>query len=465
MMGDTRDEGDKVLILGAGLAGLSAAYQLKKNQIPFRLFESSARVGGRVWTLKDLNISSEQGELGGERIEPEHQQIQALAQELKVRLLEVEPKESLRWLERGRMAAGKEWRKETQDLIKIFQQVQHEAYGKSAQILNLQNQEQFPKAVLLDRMSAAELLDRLSVQMQPWMKPFLEQLVRAEWGVEPYEISSLHLVHWMRDSFQPFNKKYFKIAGGSSILTQALLDRVGGVIPERFVQFRHQLTEIKTFEGGWSLIFKTPEGETEFKGRRVICTLPPTMLRQVTGWDAIPMAASRRDLMAKQSLGAHGKVLLGFQDRFWGESSVLGTGGSVYTDSVASLLTEGGDVSMSGLNSLHGLLQATVGGKAGESAGLHLVPQILKELDKVASKPVSYENISYVQNWKLHPWSKGSRSYLKPGQFQTFDVVGMSAQAENSAWHFAGESQSLAWMGTMNGAVQTGAEAAMRFLK
>ncbi len=463
-MGDTRDEGDKVVILGAGLAGLTAAYHLKKNQYPFRMFEASSRIGGRVWSIKDLTISSRHGELGAERIESDHTQLQNLAQELKVRLVDANPKDSVSWLEKGKTWAGKEWRTEIANLTKLFQQIQTEAYGKSAQILNRQNQDQFPKAVLLDRMSAAELMDRLSVQMQPWMKPFLEQVIRTEWGVEPFEISSLHLVHWMRDSFSAFNKKYWKVAGGSSVLTQALFDRVGGVIPERFVQFRHQLVEVKAFEGGWSLFFKTPEGRTEIKARKVICTLPPTMFRQIEGWEELPMSASRRELMTSQNLGSHGRALLAFQDRFWGENSVIGTGGSIYTDLVASQISEAGDPVPQGLNSLHGVLQATVGGKAGESAGLHLIPQILKDLEKISSKPPSFENLSYVQNWKNHPWSKGSRAYLKPGQFQNFDIAGQIG-FEYTAWNFAGEAHSLAYMGTMNGAVQTGIEAANRFLK
>jgi monoamine oxidase len=463
VMGETRDEGDKVIVLGAGLAGLAAAYQLKKSQIPFRLIEGSSRIGGRVWTIKDLTLSLRHGELGGERIEMDHQALQTMAQELKVKLLEIDSKDNVMWFEKGRAATGKEWRKEAGDLVKLFQQIQSEIYGNSPQILNLQNRDQFPRAVSLDRMSAAELMDRLSPQMQPWMKGFLEQLIRAEWGVEPFEISSLHLVHFMRDSFRPFGKKYFKVAGGSSVLTQALFDRVGGVIPERFVQFRHQLVEVKLIEGVWSLFFKTPDGRSEYKARRVICTLPPTLLRQVTGWEDLPMAESKKDMVAQMNIGAHGKVLLGFVDRFWGETSVLGTGGSVYTDMVASQITEGGDPGVTGLNSLHGVLQAVVGGKAGESAGLHLVQQVLKDLDKIAVKPVSYENVSYVQNWKMHPWSKGSRSYLKPGQFQIFNTMAQNEEIGN--WHFAGESHSLHWMGTMNGAVQTGIDAANRFLK
>lgn len=36
----------EVLIFGAGIAGLTTAYYLKKNKIPYRLFEASSRTGG-----------------------------------------------------------------------------------------------------------------------------------------------------------------------------------------------------------------------------------------------------------------------------------------------------------------------------------------------------------------------------------------------------------------------------------
>ena len=37
-----------VAIIGAGLAGLSCATELKRNKIDFHIFESSDQVGGRV---------------------------------------------------------------------------------------------------------------------------------------------------------------------------------------------------------------------------------------------------------------------------------------------------------------------------------------------------------------------------------------------------------------------------------
>ncbi|QHT66334.1 FAD-dependent oxidoreductase [Rhodocytophaga rosea] len=41
-----------VVIIGAGVAGLTCAHYLHKKQIPFILIESSADVGGRIWTDK-----------------------------------------------------------------------------------------------------------------------------------------------------------------------------------------------------------------------------------------------------------------------------------------------------------------------------------------------------------------------------------------------------------------------------
>src|SRR5215472_8546746 len=46
-------KGKKVVILGAGIAGLVAAYELRKAGFECTIFEARKRPGGRSWTIRD----------------------------------------------------------------------------------------------------------------------------------------------------------------------------------------------------------------------------------------------------------------------------------------------------------------------------------------------------------------------------------------------------------------------------
>src|SRR6185369_2734510 len=45
-------KGKSILVLGAGLAGLVAAYELEKAGYKVQVLEYNARAGGRCWTLR-----------------------------------------------------------------------------------------------------------------------------------------------------------------------------------------------------------------------------------------------------------------------------------------------------------------------------------------------------------------------------------------------------------------------------
>lgn len=48
---DQFDFENEVVIIGGGIAGLYAAYELKKNRIPFKIFDASSRLGGKIRTI------------------------------------------------------------------------------------------------------------------------------------------------------------------------------------------------------------------------------------------------------------------------------------------------------------------------------------------------------------------------------------------------------------------------------
>src|SRR6266511_3585857 len=56
--------GARVVVLGAGLAGMCAAYELGQLGYDCHVLEARARAGGRCWTVRG---GTEETEVGGER--------------------------------------------------------------------------------------------------------------------------------------------------------------------------------------------------------------------------------------------------------------------------------------------------------------------------------------------------------------------------------------------------------------
>lgn len=71
----------KVLIVGAGLSGLSTAYALKDSNFEVEILEARPRLGGRIFSKKGINFNLE---LGATWFGPQHTNLLALVNQLKV---------------------------------------------------------------------------------------------------------------------------------------------------------------------------------------------------------------------------------------------------------------------------------------------------------------------------------------------------------------------------------------------
>src|SRR5258706_7640336 len=77
----------QVAVVGAGLAGLTAAFRLKQAGVEVALYEANPeRVGGRCWTERSFFAGGMTAEHGAERIDTRHQEIRDLAAELGLEL-------------------------------------------------------------------------------------------------------------------------------------------------------------------------------------------------------------------------------------------------------------------------------------------------------------------------------------------------------------------------------------------
>lgn len=77
----------KAIIIGAGLSGLTAAYQLKKNGIEAILLEAQNRIGGRIYSVDSRNASGKV-EMGATWLGEKHQELNRLMYELGIKRFE-----------------------------------------------------------------------------------------------------------------------------------------------------------------------------------------------------------------------------------------------------------------------------------------------------------------------------------------------------------------------------------------
>src|SRR5258705_7018103 len=80
--------GARVVVAGAGLAGLSAAHHLARAGAAVTILDARDYAGGRVRTIRDFS-AGQHAELGGEFIDGDQKEIRALCDELRLRLVRV----------------------------------------------------------------------------------------------------------------------------------------------------------------------------------------------------------------------------------------------------------------------------------------------------------------------------------------------------------------------------------------
>src|SRR6185436_11825213 len=87
---DARGDGAaRVVILGAGTAGLTCAYRLQQCGVRATILEAAPRVGGRMYSLQNFFPDDQVAELGGELIDTDHHAVRNLAHELGLELIDL----------------------------------------------------------------------------------------------------------------------------------------------------------------------------------------------------------------------------------------------------------------------------------------------------------------------------------------------------------------------------------------
>ena len=443
------DFDSRVVIVGGGMAGLSAAYTLWKSGIRARIFEGSNRVGGRIYTARDLLAPGITTELGGEFIDSTHLDMLALAQEFGLGLIDTEAASEAQ-LSEGYFFGGTHY-SEAQVIAafrEIVDRIQAD-YDSTGEIVDYQHE---GNARALDNMSITQYLDRVGAR--GWFRQLLEVAYVTEYGLDADQQSALNLLFLIgtdtSNGFEIFGEsdERYKIAGGNELVIEALQSVVGEQITTGYV-----LEAISDRAGKYALTFQVDGGVREISADIVLLTLPFSILRSVQMNLELP--AFKRNAIDQLGYGTNTKVLIGCNRRIWREQ---GFNGGIYTDQLFQL---GWDSSRQQSGESGGFTFYS-GGALGLEAGRGGVSEQVDRL--LPGLELAFPGVTSTLNgkqsrfyWPGNKFSLGSYAAYRPGQWTTIAGAEIAPVGD---LYFAGEHCSYDFQGYMNGAAETGRRAA-----
>jgi monoamine oxidase len=452
-----------VAVVGAGLAGLTCTYRLEQAGVNVTLYEAHpTRVGGRCWTIRDF-ADGQLAEHGGELIDQGHQAMRQLAQELGFtlnNLLQAQPKgtEDLFYVN----GADYPLSQLEVDLNGIYQKLHKDVSAASYPTLyNLYTKRGWE----LDHMSIIDWLDENVPNggSKSDLGRVLDIAYNIEYGAECSEQSSLNLLYLLGYSgqgqfrvFGPSNEKYH-VKGGNDQVAKELGRRLSSQI-----MLDHALTAIKQNSGGsFTLTFAKGATSRMTTVDHVVLAIPFSLLRSVNyskaGFEPLKVTA-----IEELPMGTNSKLHVQFKDRFWYGAK---NNGNTYADTGYQNTWEVTRAQPGG----KGILVDYTGGKVGASfdtgspqeRALQFFTELAPQFPGVDIASHWDGSSATVDFWADYPWTKGSYSYWKVGQYTKFSGIEKVRQGN---CHFAGEHTSQDFQGYLNGAVETGERAAGEIL-
>ena len=442
--------GSHIAIIGAGIAGLNACYQLKKAGIHSTIYERSDRVGGRMFTKRNLFGEGITTDIGGEFVDSAHADIIQLVGELGLSFYDLrkDPLDPKELYFGGRHIPNAELKTALAPFLgRLVEDVK-----SLPEKINYQTADQFRQ---LDNLSITEYIRGLGIG--GWLYDFIDLVLTREYGMEASEQSAVNFLIM----FQPPVKEgsyyelfgddheVFKIKGGSQRLTDALEDRLSGQI-----RLNHRLSGIKKDSGtGYRLAFEKAGTILDIPADYVLITLPFSILRNIPL--DVDLPEGKRKCIDEIGYGNSCKFILGMQDKPWRKS---GRQGYTFTDLSfgagwdSSQSQTGGGASFTIFGG--GRFGAEMARRKESESIADFIPA-LETIYPGSQKAFTGKSIRFC--WEKNPMSQAGYSSFKKGQWSS--LAGWEALPVGNLF-FAGEHVSGEFQGYMNGGAQTGRVAA-----
>ncbi len=435
-----------VIVVGAGLSGLSAAHQLVANGVDVVVLEARDRVGGRTLTTQ---VGGGTFDVGGQWIGPEQRRMVALVEQLGIATFPT-------WVDGKRLieldGVVSSYTGTIPKLgLSTLAQLQRMlwAIDRHAGKVDVADPGSSRRSRKLDRITVAAWLEDRGVA--PEAVAIVESGLRVVLGRDLAETSMLDLLTYVRAAGGLIPLLEVEDAAQERRLipgAQAISERLAALLGDRV---RLGVPVVGITQNDAAVTVHTEAGDVP--GSRVIVAAPTNVAAAFTYEPALPQP--RRAVLDTARMGDTIKCLAVYDTAFWRDAGLSG-------EAVATT----GPLSVTFDNTTHDGVPAIVGFCVGSPAREHrergaadrrdaVLAQLVTLFGEAARTPTTYHE----EDWSDDAFSGGCPVALH-------DIGGLApAGAEGlreptGRIHWAGTETATEWRGFLEGAVQAGHRAA-----
>ena len=431
----------RVVVVGAGLAGLTTALDLVDAGWDVTVLEARPQVGGRVRTVRRPFSDGLHAEAGGESIDDDHDRLQAMLRRFHISTEPRPPDKILQGLTswRGVRQKTSEFVAGRGGRIAADYERFYDALDELSADIDPQHPERLPDADRFDRRSLAEFTD--SLHLVPEARFLVDTDNRGEFNAEPHEVSLLFAMQQaaVGESVEDASIESMRVKGGNDRLPRAMAAALG----DR-VRLSSAVTKVAHHRGG----VRVAAGARTIDAAWLVLACPLHPLRDVVFDPPLPAAVAAT--VAGLELGSAAKVTLEYRERFWEQQ---GLSGFTVADEPFGIAWSPTDSYASD----HGLLTAFITGDSARAAAHRSAgPRIAAVRSQFAAVYPGSDRLltgnEATTAWAEEPLTGGGYAVHHPGQFLRFWPV---LRAGTGRIRFAGEhTETLA--GYMESAVRSG---------
>ncbi|KAF2170006.1 hypothetical protein M409DRAFT_64393 [Zasmidium cellare ATCC 36951] len=449
-----------VVVVGAGLSGLTAAVELQKAGLSVKVLEARDRVGGKTWSR---SVQSSVCDVGAAWINDTNQsKMYTLAKRFGLDLIMQNTSGSIVCDEGigshkthpyGQLNADTTDQAEIDDILRI-----RDIFEQTCQKIDISD------PVAQDQKLRTKLD---SITFEQWLKSLgagrgalnaLSVGTRAMLGVEPSELSALYFLDYCKSgggymqmrSDSKDGGQYLRIKQGTQSFSNGLAEELS---PGSLV-LMSPVRKIEQIPGGAKVV----SARGVFEASRVIVSVPTPLYQEIVFDPPLP----EKDALSKATkLGDYGKMIVFYRTPWWRKHGLTGMSQSSQGPFGVTRDTSVHD------DGHYSLTCFMVGGPARDWASLypekrknavtHKIQQLFGSFAGV-EEPIHVEE----QIWRNEQWSQGCPCpVMGPGDFTKFQHV---LRAPAGRIHFVGTETAYEWKGYMEGAVRSGERGAQEVL-